>query len=460
MTDTGLLLRLPTESIAIRVMIASVAAVLLARLVLRMGLRVPRVRVVAAMIPGIALAAVLLLFGTDMWAEPALPELWVPVDAVDGLPVPIRDTYLTFAPLAAPLLLGLWATVVVARLGLRIRRVVRARRRILAAFRSGTAAPAHVHRIVAAVANRMHVSLPPMAVIDRCPGGATVVGVRQPVLVIDRGLLAQLDDRELEGVIAHELAHVRRRDNLVATALGAVGDLFFFVPGGRWALKHLHAERELAADALAVDVTRRPAALASGLLKVLEAGSPQAACAALVPRGTLVGRVEQLIDERAPVTRVRSGAELAAVAIIVVTAVAAAVEVPQMVASAGQREALGLVWSNIQDEPVGGTADEGPSTEPRAFSVYRQSRIEQTGDPVRRVPVVDDDADVLRPDLLAACGDETRLCPTTREAAGYSLGLKPKPVVRTDDNLVDRWQLDPVVTTNEGLAVFWFQRVD
>lgn len=460
MTDAGLLLRLPTESIAIRVVIASVAAVLLSRLVLRAGLRVPRVRVLAALVPTIALASVLAMFGPDLWSEPALPELWVPVDAVNGLPVPIRDTYLTFAPLAAPLLLGAWIVVVLARLGLRGRRILRMRRRILTAFREGTAAPQRVHAIVAAVARRMHVTLPPMAVVERCPGGATVVGVRHPVLVIDRGLLAQLDERELEGVVAHELAHVRRRDNLVASFLGAIRDLFFFVPGGRWALRHLHAERELAADALAVEVTSRPAALASGLLKVLEAGSPQAACAALVPRGTLVGRVQHLIDDREPVTRLRSGAELAAAAIVVMVAVAAAVEVPGLIADAGQREALGLVWSNVESSAV--TTGDGAArqAEARVFSVYRESRIEQTADPVRRVPVVDDDPDVVRPDLLRACGDETRTCPGSQRAASYSLGLKPRPVVRTDDNLVDRWELAPVVTTNEGLAVFWFQRVD
>lgn len=459
MMDTGLLLRLPTESIAIRVVIASVAAVLLARLVLRAGLRVPRVRVVAAMIPAIALAAVLVMFGTELWAEPALPELWVPVDAVDGLPVPIRDTYLTFAPLAAPLLLGVWVTAVLIRLGLRARRIIGVRRRVLAAFRAGTAAPEHVHRIVAGVARRMNVALPPMAVVDRCPGGATVVGLRHPVLVMDAALLAQLDDRELEGVVAHELAHVRRRDNLVATVLGAVGDLFFFVPGGRWALRHLHAERELAADALAVDVTSRPAALASGLLKVLEAGSPQPACAALVPRGTLVGRVQHLIDDREPASRLRSGAELTAVAVIVVAAVAAAVELPGVVADAGQREALGLVWSNIQAEGPEDAAT-APQAEPRAFAVYRDSRIETTSDPVRRVPIVDDDPDAVRPDLLRACGQEGRPCPDAGQTTSYSLGLKPKPVVRTDEKLVDRWRLDPVVTTNDGLAVFWFQRVD
>ena len=101
-----------------------------------------------------------------------------------------------------------------------------------------------------------------MAVLPTCPGGALVVGTRQPVVLIGQDLLDRLDDAELEGVLAHELAHVRRRDNLVSAALGAARDLTFFVPGGGWAVRQLHRERELAADQVAVAATGRPGALA------------------------------------------------------------------------------------------------------------------------------------------------------------------------------------------------------
>lgn len=452
MTDTGLLLSLPTESIALRVVIASVAAALLARLLLRAGLRVPRVRAITALVPMLALGSVLALF----WAELALPALWVPVDAVDALPVPVRDTYLTFAPLAAPILLGAWSGVALLRIAVRTCRVVVTQRETRRRFREGRAAPGPVHATVRRVAHRMRVAAPPLAIVDDLQGGATIVGLRRPVLVIDAALIAALDPQELEGVIAHELAHVRRRDNLMALAVGLVRDAFWFVPGGGWAIHQLHAEREIAADSLAVEATRRPAALASGLLKVIEAGRPQVACAALMPQGSLVARVEHLIDDREPVGRARSSAELVAVAVIVSLAVAAAAELPSVLSRSGEREALALLWTAV---PRTVETVEPVDVPERIFSLYREAHIETTGDPVRRVALVDDEPDEVRPEVLWACGQEGFACPDRTPAP--TLGLRPRPVVRTDQGLVDRWHVEPVVSTAEdGLSVFWFQRLD
>jgi Zn-dependent protease with chaperone function len=109
------------------------------------------------------------------------------------------------------------------------------------------------------LATALGIAVPRLAVVASCPGGAYVAGARRPVIVLGRDLLDQLDDAELEGVLAHELAHVKRRDNLVAIGLGALRDLVFFVPGGGWAVRQLHRERELAADQVAVGVTDRPA---------------------------------------------------------------------------------------------------------------------------------------------------------------------------------------------------------
>lgn len=451
MIDTGIILSLPTESIAIRVVMASVAAVCCARLLLRAGLRVPRVRAVAAMVPAVALAAVLVLFGTNL----ALPSLWVPVDAVDALPVPVRDTYLTFAPLAAPILVGMWAAIALLRLLLRARRVHRMRARTMAAFHAGRAAPARVHQTVGRLATKMRIPAPAVALVDECPGGATVVGLRRPVMVIDAALERRLDDRELEGVLAHELAHIRRRDNLVSVALGAVRDLFFFVPGGAWALRQLHAEREVAADSLAVQTTSRPAALASGLLKVIDGGDEHVACAALMPRGSLVRRVESLIDERPPVGRVRAGVEGVAVLVVVSLSVAAAGQIPGVISGTdGEREALGVMWSSVSTDTPVSPATNGPSPESRVFQTYRDSRLDGTPEAILRIAVVDDPDDV-RPSVLRGCL-LTADCP--ERSPSHTLGLRPRPVIRMDMNLVDRWRVDPLVTAGEGLSVFWFQR--
>ena len=455
MGDTGLILSLPTESVAIKAVIASVAAVLLARVLLQRGLRVPRVRALAALVPSVALALVVVLS-----ADPtSLPLLWVPVDAVDALPVPVRDSYLTFAPIATPLLLGSWAVVALARIGVRVVRLRRTGRTAARAVAAGAVVPARIRASVAVLASRMRVPVPEVALVEECRGGAGVVGIRRPVLLLDRDLVAALDARELEGVLAHELAHVRRRDNLLALACGIVRDVFFFVPGGRWALRQLHGEREVAADTMAVTCTRRPGALASGLLKAIERGTATAStCAALLPAGTsLVERVERLCDDRPAPTRTRSGLELGAVVTACTVAVTAAAQLPALVSGAdGERDAIGVMWT-ASAEPIGaGTAD-APPAEARAFNVYRGTRIDRT--PVGSSAVaVPDDADEVRPEVLRACGEEG-VC--LEPPVVYSLGMAPRPRVRTGVDLSDRWRVEPVVSTaDEGIRVFWFQRLD
>lgn len=446
----GVLLSVPTESITIRVIVASVAAALLGRLLLRVGVRTPGIRAATALVPAGALIAVVAL----TWTSLELPFVMLPVDAVDALPVPMRDSYLHFAPLAAPITVAAWAAIAGLRIALRTSRVRRVRRSLVGTGAGPT--PPRVQRIAGHVARRMRVPAPPIAVVADCPGGASAVGIRRPTIVIDRSLAERMDDEELEGVLAHELAHLRRRDNLVALLLGVVRDVFFFVPGGRWALRQLHTERELAADQCAVRVTHRPGALASGLLKVIDAGRPDAACAALVPSGSLVGRVQHLVEEREPVTRTRGGVELVAVATALTVAVGAAMELPRMVAGgAGDRDAVAVVWTSAV-EP---TAVPEATVEHRAFQVYRRSQLE-TGPvvPARSAPIVDDDPAEVSRAALAACAAGTDGCPEPETRR--SLPIKPRPTIRVDDDLVGRWRVSPPVVSSEtnGLGVYWMQR--
>lgn len=452
MPDMGVLLSVPTESIAIRVIVASVAAALLGRLLLRAGLRVPGVRAATALVPAGALIAVVLL----SWTRLRLPLLMLPVEAVDALPVPVRDSYLHFAPMAIPILLGLWAAIAGLRIARRLWDVHRSRRVAVAAFDLRSTSSRRVRRVVAATAAEMRVAIPPVAVIAECPGGASAVGIRKPMIVLDEALVARMDDEELEGVVAHELAHLRRRDNLVALLLGIVRDLFFFVPGGRWALRQLHTERELAADQLAVRTTSRPGALASGLLKVIEASRPSAACAAFMPSGTLVGRVQYLVEEQPPVTRLRGGVEVVAVAVALTVAVGTAVEVPSLlVGSSGARDAVAVVWTSVTevvDEP-------GTAVEPRAFQVFRRSQLEKPVAAVPSVPIIDDDPAEVSRAALAACADGAAACPEADHRT--SLPLKPRPTIRVDDRLkgeLERWRATPVVGSgNDGLSLYWLE---
>ncbi len=448
--DLGVLVSLPLESVAVRAVLATVVTVVLVRALLRRGLRSPRARVAAALAPAGALVVVLVLSGTGL----RLPTLMLPASGVDALAVPVGDGYLRFAPIAAPLLVGGWAVVAGWRLVHRARSAVRFRLGVRRAVAAGSA-DRRLERLGARAAAALEVPAPMLATLPSCPGGAYVVGHRRPVVVLDATLVSELDDEELEGVLAHELAHVRRRDTQVATALGVLRDLTFFVPGGGWAVRQLHRERELAADQLAVSATRRPGALASGLLKVLERGpvAPNA-CAALAPSGNVIDRVRLLVDDEPSPTPRRRRSETSVVAIVAVVSVTGAIAIPASIAGPErQRDAVALVWSAAPPT----VTDAVPSGEARAFDVYRRSTLDVDAPSVEMHGVLDEHSQENRRGALRACAEDDVGCPVPDRSP--SLGLAP-PAITVDDEASERWQATPVgnLEGDSGFRMYWLAR--
>ena len=451
--DLGVLLSLPVESIATRAVVVTLACVALVRLLLRIGLHSPRARVATALAPGTALVAVALLTGTHL----QLPELMLPVDATTALPVPVRDGYVHFAPVAVPLLVGLWGLFAGFRL-LRHALALRKAAQVAERARLGGEPPGRCTTTARRVAGRMGIDPPLVAVVPRCPGGAYVVGVRRPVVVLSAALVDDLDDAELEGVLAHELAHVRRRDNLVATVLATLRDLAFFVPGGGWAVRQLHRERELAADQLAVSVTGKPGALAAGLLKVLETAPVRdQACAALAPSGGLVDRVRVLVEAEPSPSPWRHRSEMAAVALVTASATFAALVATTAVAGPNhQRDAVALVWSPTTAGPVMSGA--APSAGSRVFDVYRRTSLGVDRIPAGGDGQLDEHSQEYRRGVLRACAGAEGVCPVPDRSVG--LGLRPRPTITVDDDLTRRWEAIPVVGAEsaEGFGLYWLAR--
>jgi bla regulator protein blaR1 len=95
-----------------------------------------------------------------------------------------------------------------------------------------------------------------------------VVGIRRPVLLLSEQLVAQLDRRQLEAIVEHELWHVRRRDNLTMAIHMSVEALFWFHPLVWWIGARLRQERERACDEAVVRSGHRARSYAEGILRV------------------------------------------------------------------------------------------------------------------------------------------------------------------------------------------------
>lgn len=87
-----------------------------------------------------------------------------------------------------------------------------------------------LHRIVAQVARRAGLPMPTVAVIPMQAPNAFATGPnpKKAVVAATQGILAMLDDDELEGVMAHEIGHVRNRDMLIMTVAATVAGAITF----------------------------------------------------------------------------------------------------------------------------------------------------------------------------------------------------------------------------------------
>jgi uncharacterized protein (TIGR03435 family) len=95
-----------------------------------------------------------------------------------------------------------------------------------------------------------------------------VFGIRHPVLLLPEGIADRLPPAQLDAIVAHELCHVRRRDNLTGAVHLIVEAIFWFHPLVWWIRARLLEERERACDEAVLQSGREPGTYAEGILNV------------------------------------------------------------------------------------------------------------------------------------------------------------------------------------------------
>ncbi|HKU54807.1 MAG TPA: M56 family metallopeptidase, partial [Rhizomicrobium sp.] len=127
-----------------------------------------------------------------------------------------------------------------------------------------------------------------------------LVGILKPVVLLPAGLMAWLSEPERDSILAHELNHLRRRDNVTAAIHMIVEALFWFYPPVWLIGSRMIAERERACDESVLASGHDPQVYAGGILKVCKfcIQSPLA-CVPGVSGADLGLRVRQIMTAEA-----------------------------------------------------------------------------------------------------------------------------------------------------------------
>src|SRR5207237_4946041 len=113
----------------------------------------------------------------------------------------------------------------------------------------------------------------------------TVVGWLRPAILLPIAALASLSPEQVEAILAHELAHIRRHDYAVNVLQTFAETLLFYHPAVWWVSKRIRVEREHCCDDVAVAVCGDAVCYAEALATLEHGPSEGAGMPLAAPRG-------------------------------------------------------------------------------------------------------------------------------------------------------------------------------
>jgi len=158
--------------------------------------------------------------------------------------------------------------------------------------------------VLARLAARLRVNRPVRLLESLLVEVPAVIGWLRPVVLVPASALTGLTPQQLEVLLAHELAHVRRYDYLVNLMQCVIETLLFYHPAVWWVSRRIREEREHCCDDLVVRLCGDPHLYVTALVGMerLRPATPRLALAATGGGGggSLLQRVRRLILPDAP----------------------------------------------------------------------------------------------------------------------------------------------------------------
>jgi TonB family protein len=258
---------------------------------------------------------------------------------------PLFDRIAASLDHAMPSILALWS-IGVAILLIRLTAGLLIARRMKSA--TTRPAPEDLLRALRRLARRIGVSRPVQLLNSAIVQVPTVIGWLRPVVLIPFGCLAGLSPTQIEAILAHELAHIRRHDYLISVLQSTIEALLFYHPAVWWVSQNIRREREHCCDDLAVHITGDPLTYARALSLLEERRATPPNLALAINGGNLTMRIQRLLQSQdtQPTTQLTALTLLAVVLIATATCITTAARAqtqtqtrPAQIASQTQRPA-------------------------------------------------------------------------------------------------------------------------
>ncbi|HXB07659.1 MAG TPA: M56 family metallopeptidase [Puia sp.] len=128
--------------------------------------------------------------------------------------------------------------------------------------------PAEFRVFVASTGRRMGIRPLVQIYLSALVDVPLTLGFLKPVILVPMAMMSNLNPHQVEAILIHELAHIRRKDYLLNLGVTVIGLLFFFNPFTRLLIGHLQREREHCCDEEVLQFRYDPHAYVSALLSL------------------------------------------------------------------------------------------------------------------------------------------------------------------------------------------------